>query len=106
VEPPQEDSDNEMAMRQPILEKIRSADQIRVRTRGRRNLEGLVPNTTIREWQHDARMSSAPIEHQQAASARVAERQVSCHQRVCRFSQYPQRRRRRHLGQHSASASL
>ncbi len=53
VEPPQEDSDNEMTDAvQLVLEKdpFVRADQIRVHTRGRViSLEGLVPNTTIRE---------------------------------------------------------
>jgi osmotically-inducible protein OsmY len=59
VEPPQEDNDDEMtdAVRL-ILEKdpFVRADQIRVRTRGRVvTLEGLVPNTTIREMaEYDA----------------------------------------------------
>jgi osmotically-inducible protein OsmY len=59
VEPPQEDNDNEMtdAVRL-VLEKdpFVRADQIRVRTRGRVvTLEGLVPNTTIREMaEYDA----------------------------------------------------
>jgi osmotically-inducible protein OsmY len=53
VEPPEEDSDDEItdAVRL-VLEKDRfiKADQIRIRTRARVvTLEGLVPNTTIRE---------------------------------------------------------
>lgn len=53
VDPPQEDTDDEItdAVRL-VLDKDRfvNADQIRVRTRDRVvNLEGLVPNTTIRE---------------------------------------------------------
>jgi osmotically-inducible protein OsmY len=53
VDPPEEDTDDEItdAVRL-VLEKDRfiKADQIRVRTRNRVvTLEGLVPNTTIRE---------------------------------------------------------